>query len=160
MYQNKACLCVFAAESDNIVGNDFCMDNDVGCSTSWGNEATEYLEDDDELQFDSEASVLNEDSEEEEYTDVEYLEPEESEPSNATELAKSLRIWFIKNKIARNAANELLSILRTEASCALPKDVRTLLKAPTRVGEQIKAVPSGGHMWYHGVESCLVHYFR
>uniref|UniRef100_A0A182PX63 Transposase domain-containing protein n=1 Tax=Anopheles epiroticus TaxID=199890 RepID=A0A182PX63_9DIPT len=147
-------------DADNIDGNDFCADYHGECSTLVENEEAEFLEDDEGWEIVSEASVLNEDSEEDDFTDVEYLEAEESETSNDSELVKSLRIWFIKNKIARNAANDLLSILRTEASCTLPKDVRTLLKAPVRVGEQIVAVTGGGHMWYHGIESSLVYYFR
>uniref|UniRef100_A0A182PWU0 Transposase domain-containing protein n=1 Tax=Anopheles epiroticus TaxID=199890 RepID=A0A182PWU0_9DIPT len=141
-------------------GNDFCADYHGECSTLLKNEEAEYLEDGEEWEIVSEASVLNEDSEKDEFTDVEYLEAEESETSNVSELAKSLRIWFIKNKIVRNSANDFLLILRAEASCTLPKDVRTLLKAPVRVGEQIVAVTGGGHMWYHDIESSLVHYFR
>ena len=80
------------------------------------------LDSDDVELFDDEEPFQNEASEDEEYTDIEYLETEDIETNNS-QLSKSLRIWFIRNKISRKVANELLQILREDASCALAQDV-------------------------------------
>ena len=80
-------------------------------------------DDDDVELFDEEELIQNEDSEDEEYTDIEYLETKDIETNNS-QLFKPLRIWFIRNKISREVANELLQILREDASCALTQDVR------------------------------------
>ncbi|XP_052901537.1 uncharacterized protein LOC128309187 [Anopheles moucheti] len=124
----------------------------------------EYLEDIEEYISD-EASILNDDCDEGEWFEEEYLDEEISEiDSEGLKLRDSLRTWIIRNKVSRNASNNLLSILRNVSSLSafssLPQDVRTLLKAPVNVSEQIVAVPGGGQMWYQGVECCLQHYFR
>uniref|UniRef100_A0A182NE24 Uncharacterized protein n=1 Tax=Anopheles dirus TaxID=7168 RepID=A0A182NE24_9DIPT len=117
-----------------------------------------YLDDDD-CPSDT-GSICNEDYEEE------YLEDEEEEEDSSdvdphtAKLKKSLRYWFIRNKISRRAGNELLSILRNDASLNLPQDVRTILKPPRSVGKLIVAVPGGGSLWYQGVQSCFQHYYR
>uniref|UniRef100_A0A182XPF6 Uncharacterized protein n=1 Tax=Anopheles quadriannulatus TaxID=34691 RepID=A0A182XPF6_ANOQN len=87
----------------------------------------------------------------------------ETDPESA-KLRDSLRTWFIRNKVARSGSNNLLGILRKASSLSafssLPQDVRTLLKAPVNVSEQITKVSGGGEMWYQGVKCCFQHYFR
>ncbi|XP_053661741.1 uncharacterized protein LOC128710904 [Anopheles marshallii] len=125
----------------------------------------EYLEDIDDEYISYEASILNDGCDEGEWFEEEYLDEEVSKiDSEGLELRDSLRTWFIRNKVSRNASNNLLSILRNVSSLSaflsLPQDVRTLLKAPVNVSEQIVGVPGGGQMWYQGVECCLQYYFR
>uniref|UniRef100_A0A182RJZ9 Uncharacterized protein n=1 Tax=Anopheles funestus TaxID=62324 RepID=A0A182RJZ9_ANOFN len=119
----------------------------------------EYLEETNS-NSDEVSGFLNDDSDEEQILEEEITEinPESSK------LRAALRIWFICNKVSRSGSNNLLSILRNVSSLSafssLPQDVRTLLKAPVNVSQQIVAVPGGGQMWYQGVECCLQHYFR
>uniref|UniRef100_A0A182ULS5 Uncharacterized protein n=2 Tax=Anopheles merus TaxID=30066 RepID=A0A182ULS5_ANOME len=137
----------------------------------------EYLNEngDDDHRISDEGSIHNEDTDGEEYLEEEYLEGEflegefleeaslEIDPESA-KLRDSLRTWLIRNKVARSGSNSLLAILRKASSLSafssLPQDVRTLLKAPVNVSQQITKVPGGGEMWYQGVECCFQHYFR
>uniref|UniRef100_A0A182HYY5 Transposase domain-containing protein n=1 Tax=Anopheles arabiensis TaxID=7173 RepID=A0A182HYY5_ANOAR len=130
----------------------------------------EYLNEngDDDDRISDEGSIHNEDTDGEENLEEEYLEGEfleeaslEIDPESAM-LRDSLRTWLIRIKAARS--NSLLAILRKASSLSafssLPQDVRTLLKAPVNVSQQITKVPGGGEMWYQGVECCFQHYFR
>uniref|UniRef100_A0A182TPL3 Uncharacterized protein n=1 Tax=Anopheles melas TaxID=34690 RepID=A0A182TPL3_9DIPT len=132
----------------------------------------EYLNEngDDDDRISDEGSIHNEDTDGEEYLEEEYLEGEFLEEASLeidpeiVKLRDSLRTWLIRNKVARSGSNSLLAILRKASSLSafssLPQDVRTLLKAPVNVSQQITKVPSGGEMWYQGVECCFQHYFR
>ena len=115
-----------------------------------------------------EGSIHNEDTDGEENLEEEYLEGEfleeaslEIDPESA-KLRDSLRTWLNHIKVARS--NSLLAILRKASSLSafssLTQNVRTLLKAPVNVSQQITKVPGGGEMWYQGVECCFQHYFR
>uniref|UniRef100_A0A182NVM6 Uncharacterized protein n=1 Tax=Anopheles dirus TaxID=7168 RepID=A0A182NVM6_9DIPT len=74
-------------------------------------------------------------------------------------LADCLRYLAILGNLPRSLVNLLLAILKKKFKADLPKDARTLLKTPTRVGLQIKPI-SGGEFWYLGVEKALQNYFR
>ena len=65
--------------------------------------------------------------------------------------------WVLKNKITRNATNELLDILRRNGHDELPKCTRTILKTPRSVLSKEKC---GGDYIYlgiaNGISRCLM----
>lgn len=66
-------------------------------------------------------------------------------------LEEGLALWASKNNITRQAANELLELLRNNGH-NLPKDSRTLMETPRYVEVLEKC---GGHYYYFGIGSCL-----
>lgn len=65
---------------------------------------------------------------------------------------KKLKNWAVVNHISAKAISELLQILIFAGFHFLPKDSRTLMGTPKQLA--IKAL-SYGHMWYHGIKTCL-----
>uniref|UniRef100_A0A182NMY9 Uncharacterized protein n=1 Tax=Anopheles dirus TaxID=7168 RepID=A0A182NMY9_9DIPT len=66
----------------------------------------------------------------------------------------------ILGNMPRSLINLMLAILRKKFNATnLPKDARTLLKTPTRVGLEIKPI-SGGDFWYQGIETVMQKYFH
>lgn len=64
----------------------------------------------------------------------------------------NLRYWVINNRISAKAMNELLATLRSSGFHFLPKDSRTIMQTPTKLG--IKDL-TNGRLWYNGVAKCL-----
>ncbi|XP_049293031.1 uncharacterized protein LOC125768845 [Anopheles funestus] len=74
-------------------------------------------------------------------------------------LNEAIRYWAIIGNLPRSSLNMLLAILRKKLNLDLPKDARTFLKTPTRIGLEVQQI-SGGDFWYQGVETVLRGYFR
>lgn len=73
-------------------------------------------------------------------------------PEYIKSLSFELRNWAIKNNIKQFALTELLKILKNRGHSSLPKDARTLLKTPQKVG----IVRMGaGQYWYRGLRNKL-----
>ena len=104
---------------------------------------------DDDDRISDEGSIQNEDTDGEEYLEGEFLQEASLEiDAESAKLRNSLRTWLILYKVARSGSNSLLAILRKASSLSafssLPQDVRTLLKAPVNVNQQITKVPGRG----------------
>ncbi|XP_035890660.1 uncharacterized protein LOC118513892 [Anopheles stephensi] len=71
---------------------------------------------------------------------------------------EGLRRWALASKISLAHVNDLLLLVRDTTDYYVPKDARTFLNTPTRVGSQIATV-AGGQLWYQGIETALQNYF-
>uniref|UniRef100_A0A182W7W4 Transposase domain-containing protein n=1 Tax=Anopheles minimus TaxID=112268 RepID=A0A182W7W4_9DIPT len=72
---------------------------------------------------------------------------------------EALRYWAILGNLPRSSIKMLLAILRNHFNIDVPKDARTFLKTPTRVGLEVQSI-SGGDFWYQGIETVLQNRFR
>lgn len=127
-------------EACGILSTDSCEDEASALSPSINSNMSDY---------ESDAIPLSSDSD----TDPELLNlSDESDEETAPDLGEEMASWATRNSCKRSTVNELLDILRRQGH-RLPKDARTLLKTPKKVGTVEKC---GGTYAYFGLASGIM----
>uniref|UniRef100_A0AAG5DM47 Transposase domain-containing protein n=1 Tax=Anopheles atroparvus TaxID=41427 RepID=A0AAG5DM47_ANOAO len=92
------------------------------------------------------------------YDDDEEYYDESPRDDDGQSFQRGLRNWALSSNIPHVHINSLLLLIRNTTKFYVPKDARTFLKTPVRVGRQIAHL-AGGQLWYQGIKTALQNYF-